>query len=59
MIVGEGVDGLKKGDRVIMVKPQSGTWSSCSNVQEQDVIKLPEVGQESVSDVQAATMTVR
>lgn len=41
-----------------MVKPQSGTWSSSSNVQEQDILKIPSIGDKFVSDAQGATMTV-
>lgn len=56
--VGKGVKNLKEGDRVIMVKPQAGTWSSGSNVKEQDIIRVPDVRQQKVDDVQGATMTV-
>ncbi|KAL5513326.1 hypothetical protein ACEPAH_3725 [Sanghuangporus vaninii] len=56
--VGEGVGGLVPGDRVVMVKPQSGTWSTGANVGEQDVIKVPKIGSATVSEVQGATMSV-
>lgn len=52
--VGEGVKGLKKGDRVIMNKPQSGTWRSASTLRTEDVTKVPD----EASDGFAATMTV-
>ncbi|OCB86348.1 NAD-binding protein [Sanghuangporus baumii] len=57
--VGEGVGGLASGDRVVMVKPQSGTWSTGANVGEQDVIKVPKIGRAAtISEVQGATMSV-
>jgi mitochondrial enoyl-[acyl-carrier protein] reductase / trans-2-enoyl-CoA reductase len=52
--VGEGVEGLKKGDRVIMNAAQSGTWRSANNVGAEDVTKVPG----GASDGFAATMTV-
>ena len=57
--IGEGITGLAPGDRVVMVKAQSGTWSTATNVGEQDVIKIPDVGGAAISDVQGATMSVR
>lgn len=54
--VGEDVSHLKPGDKVVMLKQQSGTWSSSENVLETDVLKLPNSSQ--VNDVQAATITV-
>ncbi|EJD08538.1 NAD-binding protein [Fomitiporia mediterranea MF3/22] len=56
--VGDGVQNLKVGDRVVMVKPQAGTWSTGATVREQDVVKVPSVDGKDVSDVQAATMSV-
>ncbi|KAH8110831.1 NAD-binding protein [Phellopilus nigrolimitatus] len=56
--VGECVRGYKKGDQVVMVKPQAGTWSSNANIQEDDVIRIPDVGGQQISEVQGATMTV-
>ncbi|KAL5531318.1 hypothetical protein ACEPAG_4195 [Sanghuangporus baumii] len=56
--VGEGVNDLVPGDRVVMVKPQSGTWSTGATVGEQDVIKVPKIGGATVSEVQGATMSV-
>ncbi|KAL5492559.1 hypothetical protein ACEPAI_4006 [Sanghuangporus weigelae] len=56
--VGEGVNDLVPGDRVVMVKPQSGTWSTGANVGEQDVIKVPKIGGATISEVQGATMSV-
>ncbi|KAI0761919.1 hypothetical protein BC629DRAFT_1652939 [Irpex lacteus] len=52
--VGEGVKGLKEGDRVVMNKPQSGTWRSASTLRTEDVTKVPE----EATDGFAATMTV-
>ena len=52
--VGEAVEGLKKGDRVVMNKPQSGTWRSASVLGATDVTKVPD----EASDGFAATMTV-
>lgn len=57
--IGEGVSRLKVGDRVVMLKPQAGTWSTCANVQEKDVIKVPDIGDSRINDAQGATMTVR
>ncbi|KAG6899870.1 hypothetical protein C0993_005840 [Termitomyces sp. T159_Od127] len=54
--VGEGVQGLKEGDWVIMTRPQVGTWCTSRNVEEDDVEKVPRV--EGLSQVHAATMTV-
>ncbi|KAG5732859.1 hypothetical protein E4T56_gene7945 [Termitomyces sp. T112] len=54
--VGEGVQGLKEGDWVIMTKPQVGTWCTGKNVGMDDVEKVPRV--EGLSEVHAATMTV-
>ncbi|RDX54311.1 NAD(P)-binding protein [Lentinus brumalis] len=53
--VGTAVQGLRKGDRVVVGKPQFGTWSSHRVIQAQDVIKLPSSG---LSDVNAATIIV-
>jgi len=52
--VGPGVQGLQKGDWVVMAKSQAGTWSSALTVTQNDVIKLPS----GLSEVNAATMTV-
>lgn len=49
-------DTLKRGDWVVMTKPQSGTWASTKNVDISDVLKLPR--QPGVSEVYGATMTV-
>lgn len=57
--IGDGVKGFKKGDWVVMVKPQAGTWSTEENVQETDVIRIPEVGGSKISEVHGASMTVR
>ncbi|RPD64358.1 NAD(P)-binding protein [Lentinus tigrinus ALCF2SS1-7] len=53
--VGNAVQGLRKGDRVVVGKPQFGTWSSSRVVPAQDLIKLPSSG---LSDVNAATIIV-
>ncbi|KAI0704344.1 hypothetical protein BC835DRAFT_1410406 [Cytidiella melzeri] len=52
--VGEGVEDLKKGDRVIMNGSQSGTWRTANSLNAKDVTKVPA----GVSDGFAATMTV-
>ncbi|KAH9943807.1 NAD(P)-binding protein [Amylocystis lapponica] len=52
--VGSHVDGLKRGDWVVMAKSQAGTWASERVVGVDDVIKLPDEG---VSEVNGATMT--
>lgn len=57
--VGDGVQRLAKGDWVVMVKQQAGTWCSDTNVREQDVVRIPKVGGRLPSEVDAATMTVR
>ncbi|KAG6844735.1 hypothetical protein H0H87_004067 [Tephrocybe sp. NHM501043] len=54
--VGDGVQGLQKGDWVIMTKPQLGTWCSGRNVGMDDVEKVPRVP--GLTEVHAATMTV-
>ena len=56
---GEGVSTLVPGDRVVMVKPQAGTWSTNESVLENEIIKIPSSGGKTISDVQGATMTVR
>lgn len=53
--VGSGVEGLSKGDWVVMAKQQAGTWSTTRTVESGDVVKLPSG---SVSEVNGATMTV-
>lgn len=54
--VGQGVKSFKRGDKVIMLKQQAGTWSSSENVKESDIMKLPNGS--NVGDVQAATISV-
>lgn len=54
--VGENVNNLTVGDWVVMVKQQSGTWSTSRNVGAQDVIKIPD--HQGLSEVHAATITV-
>ncbi|KAI5118000.1 hypothetical protein M0805_008100 [Coniferiporia weirii] len=56
--VGEDVHSFKRGDWVVMIKPQAGTWSSDANVQEDDVIRIPDLGGPKIGEVQGATMTV-
>ena len=56
MDIGEGVIGLRKGDWVVLIRAQSGTWSSAKNVTSSDVLVVPKQG---LSEVQAATITVR
>ena len=55
--VGEGVSSLKKGDWVMMIKPQLGTWATSRNIAAVDVAKVPDA--ESLTEAQAATLTVR
>ncbi|KAI6112091.1 hypothetical protein EDD17DRAFT_1467561 [Pisolithus thermaeus] len=52
--VGDGVRQLKKGDWVVMTKPQIGTWISARNVNVQDVLRVPS----DLEEAQAATITV-
>lgn len=52
--VGDGVKELRKGDWVVMTKPQIGTWTSARNVGVQDVLKVPS----DLEEAQAATLTV-
>lgn len=54
---GDGAEGLKVGDWVVMGGSQLGTWCTSRNVGVRDVIKVPEAAR--LSRVQAATMTVR
>lgn len=54
--VGENVDKLSVGDWVVMVRQQSGTWSTSQNVGVRDVIKIPD--HQGLSEVHAATITV-
>lgn len=55
--VGPGVDGLTKGDWVVMSKQQSGTWATQAIVERQDVIRL-EKDTKGFRDIHAATLTV-
>jgi trans-2-enoyl-CoA reductase len=55
--LGEGVEGLKKGDWVIMAKQQAGTWASQATVKLEDVIQV-EQGMEGFRLEHAATLTV-
>ena len=52
---GTGVEGIQKGDKVVVARPQFGTWSSSRVLRAEDVIKLPSSG---LSEVNAATITV-
>ncbi|KAI0731214.1 NAD(P)-binding protein [Earliella scabrosa] len=52
---GTGVEGIQKGDKVVVSRPQFGTWSSSRVLRAEDVIKLPSSG---LSEVNAATITV-
>ena len=52
--VGEGVCGLRVGERVVFAKGQPGTWAGARQVGEGDVIKVDE----GVGDVTAATLSV-
>ena len=56
--IGAGVEGLRKGDWVIMAKQQAGTWATQASVEPQDVIRV-EKAMEGFMDVHAATLTVR
>ncbi|KAI0080149.1 NAD-P-binding protein [Panus rudis PR-1116 ss-1] len=52
--VGTRVSGYKPGDRVVVTKPQAGTWASARTLKAEDVLKVPA----ALSDVNAATITV-
>lgn len=54
--VGDGANGFKRDDWVIMTKPQIGTWCTSKNVGVDEVLKVPRV--DGLSEVNAATMTV-
>ncbi|KIY44124.1 NAD(P)-binding protein [Fistulina hepatica ATCC 64428] len=53
--MGSDVTGLRVGDRVVVLKPQSGTWATSCNLAPTDVVLLPESG---LSDVTGAMATV-
>lgn len=55
--VGEGVEGLKKGDWVVFRKGRSGTWSSGQTLEVGDVMKIDR--ETGISTVNAATLLVR
>lgn len=57
--IGDGVSTLTRGDWVVMIKQQSGTWTSAANVDEGDVIRVPIPEGQVLSPVHGATMTVR
>ncbi|KAI7958993.1 hypothetical protein MJO28_002784 [Puccinia striiformis f. sp. tritici] len=56
--LGDGIDSnqWKIGDWVVMGKPQLGTWQSHTNLNEEDLIKIPKSN--NLTEVQAATMSV-
>lgn len=56
--IGQGVEGLKVGDWVVMIKPQAGTWVASANVRTDDVIRVQREKGDGLSEVHAATMTV-
>ena len=53
--VGSNVEGIQKGDRVVVARQQFGTWSTSRVLRAEDVIKLPPNG---LSEVNAATIIV-
>lgn len=58
--VGSGVEGLTKGDWVIMTRPQAGTWSSNKNVSPRELLKVPrELDGFKLDEVSGATITVQ
>ena len=52
--VGSGVEGVAKGDWVVMAGQQLGTWSSARSLKAADVIKVSK----GVSRVNGSTLTV-
>ncbi|KAK7040732.1 hypothetical protein VNI00_009638 [Paramarasmius palmivorus] len=56
--IGEGVDGLKKGDWVVMHGHQVGTWARKRNISAADVVPLPYKAENGLSAVNAATITI-
>ncbi|KAF8227523.1 NAD(P)-binding protein [Tricholoma matsutake] len=54
--VGNGVNGLKEHDWVVMTKPQVGTWCTNKNVDVADVVRIPRVP--NLSEAHGAMMTV-
>ena len=54
--VGDGVEGLKRDDWVVMTRPQMGTWCTAKNVAIDEVVRVPRV--DGLSAVNAATITV-
>lgn len=54
--VGNGVDGLKVHDWVVMTKQQSGTWCTSKNISIADIVKVPRA--DGLTEVHGATMTV-
>ena len=55
--VGSGVNGLQRGDWVVMKASQVGTWRSAANLLEEQLLKVPRLA--GLSEVNAATMMVR
>lgn len=55
--VGEGVHSFKLNDWVVMIKQQTGTWTTDKNVSVVDIAKIPGAG--ILSEAQAATLSVR
>ncbi|KAF5367034.1 hypothetical protein D9758_004019 [Tetrapyrgos nigripes] len=56
--IGDGVEGFKQNDWVVMDKSQVGTWSTCRNVSAKDVIRLPLKDSDGLTAPHGATMTV-
>ncbi|KZT56900.1 trans-2-enoyl-CoA reductase [Calocera cornea HHB12733] len=56
--VGEDVSVVQKGDWVIFSTPQFGTWVSEAIARQSDIIRVPRASNSSLSEVQAATLTV-
>lgn len=52
--IGDGVNGFRCGEWIVINKQQVGTWKSAANVDVGDVIRVPE----GASEVGAATLTV-
>jgi trans-2-enoyl-CoA reductase len=58
-VLGDSVSDLKVGDWVTIRRQQVGTWTSHANLHEEDVMLVPRREGSKLSQVHAATMTVR
>lgn len=55
--LGDGVEKVREGDWIVMIRPQSGTWQTQQNVLEDHVLRVPRK-KGTLTAVHGATLTV-